>query len=199
MTRLSKVAAISLLAIIVGLNGCDGLHVRTVKVGDHIFQVPESHVVRGGIPWLPLNQSAGLKFVVNPEARPQEQLLVTIESTATTCHPLNPPASNMLSSACVEAERGGEERGFFNPEKVYRQGDATQWEYQVKAVDGSSRTVATCFAMADDGAGLCRSLGNYKDLVFAVGLRDRDVRRLPEIWKRVRELLASWEVERVRG
>jgi len=195
MTRTGKVAAIAGAAVIMGLSGCDGTGVRSVEIDGHTFRVPKEHLVQGAIPWLPASQSAGLKFVVNPAARPKEQLMVNMESTTTTCHPKSPPTSDMLSSACGKANENSSatSSGSFNLEKVHPKDDPTQWSYRVKDADGDYRTVATCFALSDNRGGLCQSLSSYKNLVYSVGLRDSEMQRLPEIWAKVEEMLASWE------
>jgi hypothetical protein len=36
-------------------------------------------------------------------------------------------------------------------------------------------------------------MGDYKDLVYSVGLRDSDVKRLPAIRFKIHEMLSSWE------
>lgn len=196
MIRREKIGTIAGAAVIMGLGGCNGTGIKAVEIDGHSFRVPEEHLVQGTIPWLPASQSAGLKFVVNPVARSEDQLMFTIESTATTCQPTNPPTSNMLSSACIEAKKNSSVSSVspFSPEKVHPQDDPTQWAYRVKDAGGNYRTVATCFALSDDKSGLCRSLNNYKDLVYSVGLRDSEIQRLPEIWAKVGEMLASWEV-----
>lgn len=183
--------------ILVTVGGCGQNESREVVVDRHTFRVPGKHLVRGVIPWLPLNQSSGLRFVINPEAIPQEQMIVGIESTQITCQPKTPPIYDMLSSACIGAEDNSTEKFpvAFTPDKVYPEDDPTQWVYRVEDVGGDYRTVATCFALSEGEDGLCRSLNNYKDLVFSVGLRDRDIQRLPGIWEKVHEMLTSWEIE----
>lgn len=177
-------------------SGCSRGDVAAIEIDGHVFHVPTEHLVQETIPWLPASQSDALRFVINPEAQPQELLRVTIESTARTCNPTTPPASNQLASACAAASGGdeavGEEQNF-NLEKVHRDGDPTQWEYRLK---DQGTVVASCFALSDDGSsGLCTSLGHYKDLVYAVRLRDSDVTRLPSIREKVEGLLSSWEAD----
>ncbi len=181
--------------VMVSLSGCDR-STREIAVDHHTFRVPEKHLVKGSIPWLPASQHEGLSFVMNPEASPQEQKIVGLGSTQTTCNPQNPPTSNMLSSACAGAEKSSSKElgGDFRPEKVHPQDDPTQWAYRVRDAAGNYRTVATCFALSDGKSGLCRSINSYKDLVYSVGLRDSEIQHLPEIWAKVREMLASWEV-----
>ncbi len=199
MTRLTKVAAIVGVVILMAISGCSGGGVKTVKVDGHVFHVPQEHLVREVIPWLPASQADGLRFVVNPNARPEEQMMVTIELTATTCHPKTSPASNQLASACMAAAQNGgsgEMEQAFIIEKVLRNGDPTQWEYRLKDQSGMGQgtVVASCYSLSDDGkAGLCTSLSTYKDLVYSVGLRDGDIQQLPAIRTKVREMLASWE------
>lgn len=176
-------------------SGCSRRDVAAIEIDGHVFHVPEDHLVQETVPWLPASQSDALRFIINPEAEPQELLRVTIESTARTCHPTTPPASNQLASACAAASGDDEvEDRNFDLEKVLRDGDPTQWEYRLK---DRGTVVASCFALSDDGkSGLCTSLGHYKDLVYAVRLRDSDVTRLPSIREKVKGLLSSWEAER---
>lgn len=178
------------------ISGCSKGASTAVEVDGHVFHVPKAYLVQETISWLPASQSDALRFIINPEAEPEERLRVTIEATARTCHPATPPASNQLASACAAASRGGEEveDRNFDLEKVLRDGDPTQWEYRLK---GQGTVVASCFALSDDGSsGLCTSLGHYKNLVYAVRLRDSDVTRLPSIREKVSDLLSSWEAER---
>lgn len=195
-----KIATMAGIAVM-SLSGCNGTGTSMVEIDGHAFRVPKEYLVQGAIPWLPASQAAGLKFVVNPAARPEEQLMVTIESTGVTCQPKTPPTSNMLSSACVEAKENNNAAFAdpFEPKKVHPQDDPTQWVYRVKDAEGNQRVVATCFAMSDDKIGLCRSVNNYSDLVYSIGLRDSEIERLPEIWEKVRKMLASWEVEPRKG
>lgn len=181
--------------LMVSLSGCDR-STREISVDRHTFRVPEKYLVKGSIPWLPTSQHEGLSFIINPEAPPQEQKIVGLGSTQTTCNPQTPPTSNMLSSACAGAEENSSKKpaSDFRPEKIRPQDDPTQWAYRVKDVRGNYRTVATCFALSDGKSGLCRSINSYKDLVYSVGLRDSEIQRLPEIWAEVQEMLASWEV-----
>lgn len=176
------------------VSGCNVSGGKTVEIDGHVFEVPKEHLVEGTIPWLPASQSEGLKFVINPRAQLKEQMIVTIESIATTCRPKSAPASGQLASACSAALQGvaSEQVGRnFMVEKVHRDGDLTQWEYRLKD-DGT--VVASCYALSDAGkAGLCTSLGHYKSLVYSVGLRDSDVQRLPSIREKVHDLLQSWE------
>ena len=176
------------------VSGCNGNGGRTVEIDGHVFHVPKEHLVQGTIPWLPASQSEGLKFVINPGAQLKEQMIVTIESTATTCHPKSPPASSQLASACSAASQGddsGNAAQNFVLEKVHRDGDPTQWEYRLK---DEGTVIASCYALSDNGeAGLCTSLGHYRGLVYSVGLRDSDVERLPSIRQKVNGLLLSWE------
>jgi len=192
MRRL-KIAAIA-GGMMMAVSGCNGNGGKTVEIDGHIFHVPKEHLVQGTIPWLPASQSEGLKFVINPGAQLKEQMIVTIDSTATTCHPKSPPASSQLASACSAALQGGAGENVaqnFLLEKVHRDGDPTQWEYRLK---DKGTVIASCYALSDNGeAGLCTSLGHYRGLVYSVGLRDSDVERLPSIREKVNGLLLSWE------
>lgn len=197
--RRIKVAAIA-GGMMMAVSGCNGNGGRTVEVDGHVFHVPKEHLVQGTIPWLPVGQSEGLKFVINPGAQLKEQMIVTIESTTTTCHPKTPPTSSQLASACSAAsqeDNSGNVAQNFALEKVYRNGDPTQWEYRLK---GQGTVIASCYALSDNGeAGLCTSLGHYRGLVYSVGLRDSDVERLPSIREKVNGLLLSWEAASGNG
>lgn len=179
------------------ISGCGGGS-KSVEVDGHVFHVPEKHLVEGTIPWLPASQSESLKFVINPDARQEEQMLVTIEATDKTCHPKTPPAYNQLSIACAAASKRNDlpQSADYAVERVNRDGDPTQWYYRLKGQDGEGQEiiVASCYAMSGDGkSGLCTALHNYGDLVYSVGLRSDDVERLPAIRKAVNDLLKSWE------
>lgn len=196
LSRRRAQAAIGAM-VLVSLGGCNQNNTREIVVDRHTFRVPEKHLVKGSIPWLPMSQHEGLSFVINPEAPPQEQKIVGLGATQTTCNPQTPPTSNMLALACAATERNEEsqDQDTFAPEKVYpHEGITFQWEYRVKDVGGNYRTVAICTAVRGGKDGLCHSLNNYKDLVYSVGLHDSEMQRLPEIWAKVREMLASWEV-----
>ncbi len=199
MTRSFIVRAIVAGVLVSMITGCGDNGTKEVHVDGHMFRVPIKHLVQGTLPWLPAGQSDGLKFVINPSSSPEEQMIVTMESTSTTCNPKTPPVYNQLAIACqAAAERknnilAGKRFSF---EKVNRDGDITQWEYRLKGDDESVQglMVASCSALSDDGSsGLCTSLHNYNDLVYSINLRDSDIQRLPAIWKQVQEMLASWE------
>lgn len=182
--------------VLASLSGCNQSNGREIAVDRHTFRVPEGHLVRGAIPWLPASQHEGFSFVLNPEAPLQEQKIVGLGSTQDTCNPQTAPTSNMLSSVCAGAEENDGEglRGMFSPEKIHPNGDPTQWAYIIKDTGGNHRTVATCFALSDGKSGLCRSINNYKDLVYSVGFRDSEIQHLPEICGKVNKILLSWEV-----
>jgi hypothetical protein len=175
-------------------SGCSRDGAVVIEIDGHVFNVPTEYLAQGDIPWLPGSQSDALRFLINPEAQPQELIRVTIESTETTCHSTAAPASNQLGSACAAASAGDEavdEKQNFELERVNRDGDRTQWEYRLK---GQGTVVASCFALDDNGSsGLCTSLRHFKDLVYAIRLRDSDVARLPSIRETVEGLLSSWQ------
>ena len=181
------------------LTGCGTGGTKRFVVDNHIFNVPSNHLVQGTIPWLPAGQSDALKFVVNPDARPEEQMIVTIESSATTCHPRTPPASRQLSTACSAAEHVEENLASANlaVEKVARNDDPTQWEYRIRDARGRlGGVVASCYSLSEQQGGLCTALNNYGDLVYSVGLRDMDIAHLMTVHNSIHNLLHSWEQAR---
>ena len=192
--RPAKVAAIAGGIVLMAISGCSRSGSSTIKIDGHVFYVPKDYLVQGTIPWLPASQSEGLKFIINPRSRPEEQIMVTIESTAATCHPKSPPASSQLFSACSaasQADVSGDVMKDFVIEKVHRDKDPTQWEYRLK---DQGTVVASCYTLSDDGkTGLCTSLSHYKNLVYSVSLRDSDVKHLPSIREKVTGMLTSWE------
>lgn len=182
--------------VMASLGGCDRSNTKEIVIDGHTFRVPEKYLVKGSIPWLPASQHDGLHFVLNPEARPQEQKIANVISTQTRCQPGTPPMSNMLFLACAAAKAGETEpQEHFSPEKVYPyKGITFQWEYRVKDAEGNQRTVAACTAIDDGKDGSCTSISNYGDMVYSVGLRASEMQRLPEIRAKVRAMLGSWEV-----
>lgn len=194
MNQTIKSAAAVGAIVLMSISGCDRRGVKTVEIDGHIFHVPQEHLVRGTIPWLPMSQHDGLMFHINPETPLSDRVSVLIQSTAITCGPGESLGSSPLASACHAAarkevaEQGGE------LERAYPYGDPTQWEYRVKdqsdMVQGT--VVARCSAMGD-GNGLCRSFSNYGDLVYTMGLRDSEIERLPTIRRTIHDLLSSWE------
>lgn len=182
--------------ILTSIGGCNRSDTTDVVVDHHTFRVPEKYLLKGSIPWLPVSQSEGLNVVINPEARLQEQMIVGISSTQITCKPKTQPTSDMLSLACAKTGKnsGGQPHEAFNPEKVYpHRDDPTQWEYRQKVAGGNYETVASCYALSDGNTGLCRSISNYKDLVYSVGFREIDIQHLPEVWAKVYEMLSAWD------
>lgn len=100
MSILRFVGSRWLIAIVLAsLGGCDGGEMKDITVSGHVFRVPRAHLVKEGIPWLPTNQSEHLLFVINPEARPQEQMVVGVDPSQGTCQPSASPTSNMLEWA----------------------------------------------------------------------------------------------------
>lgn len=182
--------------ILTSIGGCNRSDTRDIIVDHHTFRVPQKYLAKGSIPWLPASQTAGLRFVINPDAIPKEQMLVGIDLTQTTCHPKTQPAPDMLTLACARTEKnsGKQPKEVFKPEKVYpHQDDPTQWEYRQKVSDGNYQTVASCYALSDGTSGLCRSISNYKDLVYSVGFRESEIQNLPEVWAKVHEMLSAWD------
>lgn len=185
----------------VSVSGCNpemagGGEFKEVTVDRHVFHVPERYLVKGSIPWLPQSQHEGLSFVINPEAQPQEQKIVGINSAQTTCSPKTPPTSSILGSACssLRENSGVDHTEEFSPEKIYpNDGITFQWEYRLRNPDGSYRSVADCTSVKGGQDGICHSLASYEDLVYSVSLRDSEIRSLPKIWAKVRDLLATWE------
>lgn len=199
MIKLIKTATIVGVPILMGMGACSNDSVRTFTIGSHTFHVPRKHLVEGTIPWLPKSQSSGIKFIVNPDDRLEEQIIVTMEPMQRTCGYRTSSPSSQLFAACSDASRhaeSGTPPKKFNIQKIDRNGDPTQWDYILMndKGGGSSRIVASCYARSDsNGSGLCTSLSNYDDLVYSIGLRDVDVRRLPTIRSRIDGLLSSWE------
>lgn len=197
----SKVAAkvftlILFLAGAVALPSCLNNSGKIVSVGRHTFKVPEQHLVKGSIPWLPSSQSDGLRFIINPDSRPQEQMFVGVDDYRTICNPSNQPTSNMLLEACQDAKAQfvNQNHALMNVRKVHPNADdKSQWQYSVSGINGEHRVIATCYALDSGGGGLCRSLKNYKDLVFSVGFRDSEIANLSQIWKTKNDMLSSWE------
>lgn len=197
MKRPARIAiAVIAILMLMAEVGCDMSGNKNVSIDDHTFHVPQNHLIKGTIPWLPASQSAGLTFVVNPDAPLKEQWIVHIESTSKRCNPATPPASSQLSTACKAAQR--QERELLwkinDLEKVHPGGYSSQWEYRLKSKSQNDQEVivASCSGPTEE-MGLCTSLSHYKDLVYSVGLRDSDVKHLPSIREKVHEMLASWE------
>lgn len=195
MRPTGKASAMAMM-IFMAIGGCSRSDIKTVAIDGHVFNVPMKYVVQATVFYLPSSQSDGLTFYVNPEARPQQQKIVGMISTQIICQPGTPPTVNMLPVACAAAKgKKTEIQEPFAPEKVYpHEGITFQWEYRVKDAEGNQRTVADCTTIDDGKDGLCTSISNYGNLVYSVGLRASEMQNLPEIWAKVREMLASWEV-----
>lgn len=198
--RRSSLLVVAAAIALVTMSGCSEGGRRSVSVDGHVFSVPEAHLVRGTIPWLPVSQSDGLTFVTNPEAPLAERVSVLVQSTSVTCRAQAAPAYDQLASACKAAAQGVEDQATesrFEVEKVYENKDDPWWTYRLQNPSGNGlgAMVASCSAMSD-GDGLCHSLGHYHDLVYSVGLRDSEIKRLPAIHAQVRALLSSWEQPR---
>ncbi|WP_202988235.1 hypothetical protein [Sphingopyxis terrae] len=191
--RLIKILAAA-GGMVMSVGGCTSGEKATIEVHGHVFLIPKEHLVQGVVPWLPASQSEGLKFIINPIAQPEEQMIVTVGSASTTCNPRTPPTSNQLASACAAALQSIDSKSVadhFEMEKIIHDGDHTQWEYRVK---GRNDVIASCYALDDSGsAGLCTSINHYEDLIYSIGLRDSDMRRLPQILAEVDSMLTSWE------
>jgi hypothetical protein len=191
MGRASK-AIITTGILLMAISGCSSNVTKAVAIDQHMFNVPKRHLLEGTIPWLPASQHDGLMFYINPEAPLPDRNSVLIQSTATTCPPDVLRGSFPLGSACRAAAQREANEAEAELEKVHPNNDPTQWEYRVKTGKSQGVVVANCSAMAD-GNGLCNSSGNYGDLVYSVGLRDSEIGRLPEIRRRIHDLLSSWE------
>ena len=121
------------LAVVVG--GCNRIDSEAINVDGYMFDVPKKHLIQEGIPWLPVSQSEILKFIVNPEDRPQEQIIVTIESISRTCNPKTEPVSDQLSSICSAASRDSPNEDLeqnVTLEKIIGLESNTQWIYPPK-------------------------------------------------------------------
>lgn len=174
------------------VGGCSNGGPTVVEVDGRVFRVPQKHLVKGAIPWLSASQSDGLKFIVNPQADLDEQMIVTLESRTKTCSPTSKPSSTQLAATCAGAIEVDKEEGQnLVLQRVHKDGDPTQWEYRSK---DHGAIEASCYALSDNKTGLCTSLSRYKDMVYSVGLRDSDVNRLHSIRRKVSSLLRSWEV-----
>jgi hypothetical protein len=196
VTHVRKIAIVAGVAALMTLTSCNETGVTVVQIADHEFHGPQAHLVKEAIPWLPASQSEGLKFLLDPNVRPEEQIIVTMESASISCRPEVHPASSQLSIACSEASHhaGNHEQSNQGVKKTYRDGDLTQWEYQASiGKPGTGQVVASCYALSGKQGGLCTALSNYDDMVYSVGLRDGDIPRLPSIHRKVRELLGSWD------
>lgn len=189
----ARIRILMCAAVLISIGGCDRAKMTEVQVGEHNFRVPEAHLVDDEA------RSAAarghLRFVINPEAPPEEQMLVGVDPSQGTCEPKHSPTSNMLSKACGASltERDKQVGREFEPEKVFPRESRTHWEYRVHNDEDGYDTVAGCYALSN-GRGLCRSIGNYKDLIYSVGFRDSEISNLPQIWAKAQDLLSSWEV-----
>lgn len=181
--------------ILASLGGCEGGNVKSITVGGRTFHVPKAHLENYYAPWTIDGKPAGLRFIVNPDARLQEQMTVGVDPSQGTCQPSTRPKSNMLEWACKLGQDAPVQTAVaFNPEKIFdRPGDKTQWAYKVPDGLGGHREIAGCYALGNGNVGQCRSITSYKDLIYSVGFRDDDITRLPEILAKVNGLLSSWE------
>lgn len=190
--RTSKFVTLSAVISAFTLNGCGSGGSATFDVDGHVFRVPNDHLEDGAIPWLPTSQSDGLRFIINPKDKPEAQMTVTIESTRNTCNPKTPPSSTQLASACSGKAEDRASSGGKELEKVYNNGDQTQWEYRT---NGKGEVMASCFLLSDNSGGLCTFINRYDNLVYSLRFRDRDIDDLPMIQEKIVDLLSTWEVK----
>lgn len=186
--------------VIMGAGGCTGIGKTTINIDGHVFLIPKEYLVQGIVPWLPTSQSEGLKFIIDPSAESEEQMIVTVESASMTCSPRTLPASNQLASACAAALQGKIHKDVTKPfalEKVLNDEDPTQWGYRLKGTDA---IVSSCYALDDNGKiGLCMAINNYDNLIYSIGLRHGDMDRLPQFLEKVNFMLTSWEKKSING
>jgi hypothetical protein len=184
------VLALSLLAA-----GCGSKRERAVRVGEHTFLVPSSHLLDVWYPWLPASQANGLKFIVNTDDPLTEQIIVGVEPAGDICRPeLASAQSETVRRTCsAAAKRAAPDK--FDPlplRKIYpNPSDPTQWGYY--AMEPGGRSIEISYCTPGNGQGLCNFVGHYSDLFYTVGLGERRISQVSEVRRRVESLLAQWE------
>jgi hypothetical protein len=168
---------------------------RTIHVGDHTFEVPKNYLVQGTIPWLPSSQERGLRFVLQPRAPLPDQMIVGLENAREVCRPeLARSQSENVRRICMATKgNGSAEDNTARPlRKVYpNPNDPTQWSYFTTTAGGDPVEIAYCIPAA--GEGLCTAMGNYYNLFYTVGFREREMSQVFSIRRKVVYLLARWE------
>lgn len=176
------------------VSACASDEIKVFRIDGHKFYIPENYLESGSIPWLPTSQHDGFTFYIDPESAPPEKISVLIESTSVTCASDQSPDDSPLASACLAAKNRALTTEGSEIEKSYPYGHSKQWDYIAEGRSDSLKkvVVASCSAM-NDGNGLCRSFGNFGELVYTVSLRDNQIDQLPSTRQKIYRLLLSWE------
>jgi hypothetical protein len=179
--------------MILSLSNCSNNEFKEVVVGDHVFNVPNEHLIEERIPWLPQSKEKGLIFYMDSEMPVQNRIIVLVQSRNITCR--DESASTELAYHCNNSAKHLEDVpiNWEKVKKIQAESNSIDWKYVQKNKDGTLLTIASCFAMANGEDGLCTILGSYTDLVYSLGVEDSEISRIPEIKKAVSARLSSWD------
>lgn len=167
--------------------GCSNQSEVTRKLGDRTFAIPRQNIVKSNIFYLPASQNRGLRFVINPDAPRNGQILVSMDPEN------NCPRKYDLPTTDVRCKALAMPTGIIEQNKLARtsQDGDVWWEYRLR---NSSMTVASCTALVDRSDALCMSHGLYQNLPYTVHFRDSEIANLVQIRRKVERILSDWEV-----
>ncbi|WOI53023.1 hypothetical protein [Parvularcula sp. LCG005] len=172
---------------------------RTVRIEGNYFIIPKRHLLLpGGL----LGEVFGVEtfhFYLPTYLDGSEKHLVSVYIADRTCKPSTPPTTNQLETACAATSSYASDIPGKYPnglQERHPENAATRWVYE----DSDGIVVASCFAMGDAKAeGMCSSIWRYKNLIYEVGFRDGQQKKLFEMHALTQKLLDDWSCNSCKG
>jgi hypothetical protein len=154
------------------------------EVGGMVFYIPARFLVSDTIFYLPNQQEDTLRFILNPDVRLQDQILVSIDPNV-SCPPLTQSeARSNCKTAAISLSN-------LENHVLHRiQIDPAEWQY---IFNDGGQIIISCFAVGNGTDGICTHYGRYRGLPYAVHFKDSDVPKLVSIRKLIEQRLAQWE------
>jgi hypothetical protein len=194
ISRSAKTAAAIAITLPILCTGCDRQHIVR-SVDGHTFVVPKADAIQSNIPWLPASQADGLMFILNPSEPPPKQIVVLLQENGQVCGGAG--RSTYLGSMCGNP---ADNRRFDGADyqsklrKVPPQGNDIE-SFYVES-ESPNTYVASCVSSptkSPELGDLCSCIGQYKNLRYTIGFREKIVGQLPDLTKKANMLLQSWE------
>jgi hypothetical protein len=160
---------------------------ETVSLGGHVFRIPRKYLA-SPMPWIPRE---GFSVFKNPNVPMRKLEIVGVDDSLVACRIFR-PEDNLHSEVCSAANLGNA-RSFVAQDRLLKIDLENHSEYRVSSKsEKHALTIASCSFY--DKKYICKSMNNYQNLIYSFIVRDKDIGRLPKIWRSIERRLASWEV-----
>ncbi len=177
------------LALALFLSGCSGAAMTEVKLGGHQFRVPDEHIVKEDVAFLPKGEADSMYVALDPRLPEKDQVLVIVGTTDKFCNFNAPPVIDQVPRACAVAKGRAPQPRTGRLTKVARSAGATVSRYVYKGEDGG---VAVSCSSEEGRSGSCSATFAWRDLVWDATFDEQWVPRLDELRATVARRLDEW-------